>query len=177
MSPALVKQKRERIKEKLKRLKQKAKSSPEIEELLDLFEDIIEYDDARDETLQISHIKPITERLNRQEEKTKEIEISLRQLIEMVKEEMHMGFEAMNARLEALQREMDKRFEAMDKRFEAMDKRFEALREEMNARFEAMDKRFELLKEGQNRLWTFIMWWVPFWIGIYTAILKLLIFK
>ena len=125
MSPTLVKEKRQRLKEKISRIKNKKQLSPE--EIAELLEDILEYSDTVEESIEKDNLKPISYTLERHDEKIKEVETSLRDLIDIVRTEIHAELQAMNERINSLQREMNARFEAVDKRFEAMDKRFESI--------------------------------------------------
>jgi len=108
MSPTLVKEKRQRLKEKIKKLKQKVKD-PTIEELTELFEDLLEYTDSQEEAIHKDHLSPISYTLERHDEKIKEVEVSLRDLIDIVRTEIH-------SEIVSLRKEMDARFEAIEKR-------------------------------------------------------------
>jgi len=118
MSPTLVKEKRQRLKEKISRIKNKKQLSPE--EIAELLEDILEYSDTVEESIEKDNLKPISYTLERHDEKIKEVETSLRDLIDIVRTEIHSEIislrKEMDARFEALQREMDARFEAIEKR-------------------------------------------------------------
>lgn len=147
MSPAILEVAKEEIAEALKT------GNPEkAKRAFELLEEAIE---KRLKEIELERLKPVESKVEKQQEKIAEVEVSLRDLIEITRNELRMGFEAMNARFEALQREMDKRFEALQR--------------EMDARFEAVEKRISFLQ------WIVILLiGIPSWGMIFIKLFELL---
>jgi len=95
----------------------------------------------------------MVDELEKRESETREVESGLKELIQIVREEMKADRESLVREIEALRNEM-RTFQ------ESILRGIESLRREMEVRFESIEARFRML-----------MWWIPLWFTLFSGFL------